>query len=157
MSTGRHQQIKIESRRVKVVHSEGEMRVMNQYAFQAWSSRGPECYRDMLLHTGTEEIGHIEMLATAVAMNLERSADQRQGGGCDQSDGRGEDGRSGSPSPLVRGARGHGLGQQRGSLQRLVGDRFGNIARARAAKNRPPSHLLFVSNPARPGDHALID
>jgi Mn-containing catalase len=28
-------------------------------------------YRDMLLHTGTEEIGHIEVLATAVAMNLD--------------------------------------------------------------------------------------
>lgn len=28
-------------------------------------------YRDMLLSTGTEEIGHVEMLATAVALNLE--------------------------------------------------------------------------------------
>ena len=27
----------------------------------------------MLLHTATEEIGHIEMLATAVAMNLEKA------------------------------------------------------------------------------------
>lgn len=50
---------------------EGEMRVMNQYLFQAWGTRGPAKYRDMLLHTGTEEIGHIEVLATAVAMNLE--------------------------------------------------------------------------------------
>src|SRR3954454_9293067 len=50
---------------------EGEMRVMNQYLFQAWGSRGPKKYRDMLLHTGTEEIGHIEVLATAVAMNLD--------------------------------------------------------------------------------------
>jgi Mn-containing catalase len=50
---------------------EGEMRVMNQYLFQAWGSRGPTKYRDMLLNTGTEEIGHIEMLATAVALNLE--------------------------------------------------------------------------------------
>jgi Mn-containing catalase len=50
---------------------EGEMRVMNQYLFQAWGSRGPKKYRDMLLHTGTEEIGHIELLATAVAMNLD--------------------------------------------------------------------------------------
>lgn len=50
---------------------EGEMRVMNQYLFQAWGSRGPAKYRDMLLNTGTEEIGHIEMLATAVALNLE--------------------------------------------------------------------------------------
>jgi Mn-containing catalase len=50
---------------------EGEMRVMNQYLFQAWGARGPKKYRDMLLHTGTEEIGHIEVLATAVAMNLD--------------------------------------------------------------------------------------
>jgi Mn-containing catalase len=50
---------------------EGEMRVMNQYLFQAWGTRGPKKFRDMLLHTGTEEIGHIELLATAVAMNLD--------------------------------------------------------------------------------------
>ena len=50
---------------------EGEMRVMNQYLFQGWNARGPKKYRDMLLATGTEEIGHIEVLATAVAMNLE--------------------------------------------------------------------------------------
>src|ERR671933_717828 len=50
---------------------EGEMRFMNQYLFQAWGTRGPKKYRDMLLHTGTEEIGHIEVLATAVAMNLD--------------------------------------------------------------------------------------
>jgi Mn-containing catalase len=50
---------------------EGEMRVMNQYLFQGWNFRGPARYRDMLLNTGTEEIGHIEMLATAVALNLE--------------------------------------------------------------------------------------
>src|SRR4030088_435777 len=50
---------------------EGEIRVMMQYLFQAWGFRGPARYRDMLLNTGTEEIGHIEMLATAVALNLE--------------------------------------------------------------------------------------
>lgn len=50
---------------------EGEIRVMLQYLFQAWGARGPVKYRDMLLETGTEEIGHVEMLATAVAMNLE--------------------------------------------------------------------------------------
>lgn len=52
---------------------EGEIRVMLQYLFQAWGSRGPTKYRNMLLETGTEEIAHIEMLATAVAMNLEAS------------------------------------------------------------------------------------
>ena len=50
---------------------EGEIRVCMQYFFQAWGSRGPDPkYRDMLLHTATEEIGHIEMIATAVALNL---------------------------------------------------------------------------------------
>jgi Mn-containing catalase len=52
---------------------EGEIRVCLQYLFQAWGARGPEKYRDMLLETGTEEIGHIEMLATAVALNLENA------------------------------------------------------------------------------------
>jgi Mn-containing catalase len=52
---------------------EGEIRVMMQYLFQAWGNRGPKKYRDMLLNTGTEEIGHIEMLATAVALNLEKA------------------------------------------------------------------------------------
>ncbi len=51
---------------------EGEIRVCMQYFFQAWGARGPSTkYRDMLLHTATEELGHIEMLATAVALNLE--------------------------------------------------------------------------------------
>ncbi len=50
---------------------EGEIRVMMQYMFQAWGDRGPKKYRDMRLNTATEEIGHVEMLATAVALNLE--------------------------------------------------------------------------------------
>lgn len=50
---------------------EGEIRVMLQYLFQGWGFRGPAKYRDMLITTGTEEIGHVEMLATAVALNLE--------------------------------------------------------------------------------------
>lgn len=53
---------------------EGEIRVCMQYFFQAWGARGPTTkYRDMLLHTATEEIGHIEMLATAVALNLDKA------------------------------------------------------------------------------------
>lgn len=50
---------------------EGEIRVAMQYMFQAFGARGPSRYRDMLLNTATEELGHIEMLATAVALNLE--------------------------------------------------------------------------------------
>ena len=58
---------------------EGEIRVCMQYMFQSWGSRGPSTkYRDMLMHTATEEIGHIEMLATAVAMNLEKAPTQLQ-------------------------------------------------------------------------------
>lgn len=57
---------------------EGEIRVCLQYLFQAWGARGPEKYRDMLLDTGTEEMAHIEILATAVAMNLEGAASNVQ-------------------------------------------------------------------------------
>ncbi len=49
---------------------QGEIRVALQYLFQAWGARGPKKYRDLLINTGTEELGHIEMLATAVALNL---------------------------------------------------------------------------------------
>ncbi|MGY4623279.1 manganese catalase family protein [Bradyrhizobium sp. USDA 4486] len=52
---------------------EGEIRVCLQYFFQAWGARGPAKYRDVLLNTATEEISHIEMLATAVALNLEEA------------------------------------------------------------------------------------
>jgi Mn-containing catalase len=53
---------------------EGEIRVCLQYFFQAWGARGPSNkYRDVLLNTATEEMGHIEMLATAVALNLENA------------------------------------------------------------------------------------
>ena len=61
---------------------EGEIRVCMQYFFQAWGSRGPTTkYRDMLLHTATEEIGHIEMLATAVALNLDKAPVSEQEAG----------------------------------------------------------------------------
>ncbi|MBW4610187.1 MAG: manganese catalase family protein [Hassallia sp. WJT32-NPBG1] len=49
----------------------GEMTVMMQYLFQGWNCRGPAKYRDMLLDTGTEEIGHIEILATMIAHLLD--------------------------------------------------------------------------------------
>ncbi len=50
---------------------EGELRVMTQYMFQGFGYRGPAKYRDMLLSTAAEEMGHVEVLSTAVAMNLE--------------------------------------------------------------------------------------
>jgi Mn-containing catalase len=51
----------------------GEMSVMVNYLFQGWNCRGPAKYRDMLLDTATEEIGHVEMIATMVARLLETS------------------------------------------------------------------------------------
>src|SRR3954471_23718340 len=52
----------------------GEISVMMTYLFQGWSCRGPQKYRDMLLDIGTEEIGHVEMLATMIARLLETSS-----------------------------------------------------------------------------------
>jgi Mn-containing catalase len=61
---------------------EGEIRVCMQYFFQAWGNRSPNPkYRDLLLNTATEEIAHIEMLATAVAMNLENAPTKVQEAG----------------------------------------------------------------------------
>ena len=50
---------------------EGEIRVAMQYFFQACGARGNPKFRDLLMNTAAEELGHIEMLATAVAMNLD--------------------------------------------------------------------------------------
>src|SRR5215218_3465709 len=56
----------------------GEMSVMMTYLFQGWNCRGPQKYRDMLLDIGTEEIAHVEMLATMIARLLEQSPVQAQ-------------------------------------------------------------------------------
>ncbi len=49
----------------------GEMSVMNAYLFQGWNCRGPQKYKDMILDIGTEEIAHVEMLATMIAQLVE--------------------------------------------------------------------------------------
>lgn len=49
----------------------GEMSVMMNYLFQGWNCRGPMKYRDMMLDIGTEEIAHVEMVATMIARLLE--------------------------------------------------------------------------------------
>jgi Mn-containing catalase len=49
----------------------GEMSVMMTYLFQGWNCRGPAKYKDLLLGTGTEEIAHVEMLATMISRLLE--------------------------------------------------------------------------------------
>ena len=49
---------------------EGEIRVAMQYMFQAFGAQGDPKYRHMLMETASEELGHIEMLSHAVALNL---------------------------------------------------------------------------------------
>ncbi len=49
----------------------GEISVALQYLFQGWNFRGDEKYRDLLMDTGTEELAHIEMLATMIARLLD--------------------------------------------------------------------------------------
>lgn len=51
----------------------GEISVMMTYLFQGWNCRGPQKYKDMILDIGTEEIAHVEMLATMIARLLETS------------------------------------------------------------------------------------
>jgi Mn-containing catalase len=51
----------------------GEMSVMMTYLFQGWNCRGPAKYRDMIMDIATEEIGHVEMIATMIARLLETS------------------------------------------------------------------------------------
>jgi Mn-containing catalase len=48
----------------------GEMRTMMQYLFQAFNFRGAPAakpYKDLLYGVGTEEIGHVELIATTIA------------------------------------------------------------------------------------------
>jgi Mn-containing catalase len=49
----------------------GEMTVALQYLFQGWNCRVPGKYKDLIMDTATEEIGHVEMIATMVARLLE--------------------------------------------------------------------------------------
>ncbi|MBD1874082.1 manganese catalase family protein [Nodosilinea sp. FACHB-131] len=51
----------------------GEMSVMMQYLFQGWNCRGPAKYKDMMLDIGTEEIGHVEMLANMIAHLVDKA------------------------------------------------------------------------------------
>ncbi|MFP7170819.1 manganese catalase family protein [Terribacillus sp. FSL K6-0262] len=49
----------------------GEITVALQYLFQGWSARGEEKYKDLIMDTATEEIGHVEMIATMIARLLD--------------------------------------------------------------------------------------
>jgi Mn-containing catalase len=56
----------------------GEISVMMQYLFQGWNCRADQKYRDMLLDIGTEEIAHVEMLATMIAQLLDNAPIEEQ-------------------------------------------------------------------------------
>ncbi len=56
----------------------GEISVMMGYLFQGWACRGPAKYKDMILDIATEEIAHVEMLATMIARLLETSPVEAQ-------------------------------------------------------------------------------
>src|ERR1700748_3614423 len=49
----------------------GEMTVAMQYLFQGWNCRMPGKYKDLIMDIATEEMGHVEMIATMVARLLE--------------------------------------------------------------------------------------
>ena len=53
----------------------GEMRTMMQYLFQAFNFRGAtgKPYRDLLYGIGTEEIAHVELIATTISRLLDGS------------------------------------------------------------------------------------
>lgn len=51
----------------------GEISVMMTYLFQGWNCRAPGKYKDMIFDIGTEEINHVEMIATMIARLLEQS------------------------------------------------------------------------------------
>ncbi|RCW63729.1 manganese catalase family protein [Saliterribacillus persicus] len=59
----------------------GEISVMMQYLFQGWNCRAEGKYRDMILDIATEEIAHVEMIATMIAQLLDNAPahDQEQG------------------------------------------------------------------------------
>jgi Mn-containing catalase len=65
----------------------GEFTVMSQYFAQGWSLRGAEGnprltrIKDLLLDTATEEVMHVEMLATMIGMLLDGASPQEQAAG----------------------------------------------------------------------------
>jgi Mn-containing catalase len=49
----------------------GEMTVAMQYLFQGWNTRIPGKYKDLIMDTATEELGHVEMISIMIARLLE--------------------------------------------------------------------------------------
>lgn len=100
----------------------GEMTVMMQYLFQGWGMRGDGGdarlirVKDMLLETGTEEIAHVEMLATCIGLLLDGASPELQE-------------EAAKRNPAVQAALGGGLNPQHlivSGLSALPADSNGN-------------------------------
>jgi Mn-containing catalase len=114
---------------------EGEIRICLQYLFQlfqGWGNRGADRYKDMLLNTGTEEIGHIEMLATAVALNLEKAPSRIQE---EVADGDGVDARWTSGSSV----------DSKGKFGVRQAEPMGEVPKLVPAEERPELHSIPIA------------
>ena len=154
---------------------EGEIRVCMQYFFQAWGARGPSTkYRDMLLHTATEELGHIEMLghrgraepgdrACIVAGDRSRGASAGQRGDGRRRAAAPHGGRHAAAPPAVdrhgrlsRQQRRRGIRHVAHLRQRQPGRR--HVLQCRSRKHRPRAGLppLQCSRGCRHEGHAVV-
>ena len=60
----------------------GEMTVATQYLFRGRNCRVPGTCKDLIMDIATEEMGHVEMIATMVARPAGRSTGHRHHQGC---------------------------------------------------------------------------
>ena len=95
----------------------GEMRTMMQYLFQAFNFRGAtgKPYKDLLYGVGTEEIGHVELIATTIA-RLTDGSPQYQGSATKPVDEPGKGGATPLASALDAGNIHHYLVGAQGAL-----------------------------------------
>ena len=96
----------------------GEMRTMMQYLFQSFNFRGDakaKPYRDLLYGVGTEEISHVELIATTIARLLDGSP-RYQGSSSDPLDRPGADGATPLSMALYQGNIHHLLVGAQGAL-----------------------------------------
>src|SRR3954470_1098846 len=95
----------------------GEMRTMMQYLFQAFNFRGATAkpYKDLLYGVGTEEIGHVELIATTIA-RLTDGSPQYKGSATKPVDEPGKDGATPLATALSAGNIHHYLVGAQGAL-----------------------------------------
>src|SRR3954469_20711119 len=95
----------------------GEMRTMMQYLFQAFNFRGATAkpYKDLLYGVGTEEIGHVELIATTIA-RLTDGSPQYNGSATKPVDEPGKDGATPLATALSAGNIHHYLVGAQGAL-----------------------------------------